>query len=374
MYIVTFLDRFVCQYLKSAGSHTVHFEPMKQYLLTNEQFFKLNDGQRSLIFRSSPAEPRFKNFSVSGKRGGEHRGKLLFWIGAGGYGDQIMALPIPMILNRLGYEVHVATDPGNFPIWTGFDWASSIFQFPDYYARVKMFDHHCLLESVTNSDEHLDQEHPVDMMLRRIGLDPNDVDPSLKVVRPVFSNAEIGWARGRAGGRNVGIYQLGASGKVRSLSPEKSSEVLGALADEYPDTTWYAIVDQFMDYSYRLKAEALGRKNVVVEEFKDIRLLMALTSISALVVAPDSMMVHVAGSMGIPCVGLWGSTSPDSRICYYSNHTPIWHTSQCPATPCYRHRNEFPAFCPTGKEQKCAVVSSISVDDVLKAAKLVSRK
>jgi ADP-heptose:LPS heptosyltransferase len=103
--------------------------------------------------------------------------------------------------------------------------------------------------------------------------------------------------------------------------------------------------------------------------FQNLRDLWALSSQAAVVVSPDSMMVHVAGSMNIPCVGLWGSIDPQVRIKYYKNHVALWKREVCPVSPCFQHYNVFPDFCPTKEHEQCGVLCSIAPDEIVNAVK-----
>jgi ADP-heptose:LPS heptosyltransferase len=232
-----------------------------------------------------------------------------------------------------------------------------------------LYKHHVLFEVVTNADEHADQPHPVDAMLTRIGLDPAQIDAELKVVRPGFTDGEIAQAQAEVAGRKLGIYQMSAAGKIRSFGPDQSIANLTELAKAFPDMHWIALFDTFVDNSYRMKAEACGCDNVRPMFFQNLRELWALTSQAALVVSPDSMMVHVAGCMNIPCVGLWGSTDPRVRVKYYKNHVALWKHEACPAAPCFQHHSLFPEYCPTRAQEQCGVLYSIAPEEIVNAAR-----
>ncbi len=77
-------------------------------------------------------------------------------------------------------------------------------------------------------------------------------------------------------------------------------------------------------------------------------------------------MVHVAGSLGTPCVGLWGPIAPSHRIGYYSNHYPVWHREFCPHAPCFTYASQFPKYCPPrSNRQVCEVLAGISPTEVI---------
>jgi ADP-heptose:LPS heptosyltransferase len=93
------------------------------------------------------------------------------------------------------------------------------------------------------------------------------------------------------------------------------------------------------------------------------------------VVSPDSMMVHVAGAFGTPCVGMWGPVAPERRTCYYKGHHPIFHREFCPHCPCFVYSAAFPKYCPPRPSTRttCDVLAGISPEEVIEMVKKVRR-
>jgi hypothetical protein len=368
VHIVSFREPLYSQFAKSSGRHEVAFEPHKPYVVSNSQFSRMMEEPRNkaMVYRTSSLESRVTPFNVHAASQTQSS-PLMFWTGAGGFGDQIMAWPVTHILHRMGFQVHAMVDPGHLTCWWGFPWIKSVFQFPTYLEHVMLYKHHVLFEMVTNADEHPDQLHPVDSMLLRLGIDPDAVSPDLKVIRPAFTAGELARAKSETGGRKIGIYQLAAAGKTRTLSPEQSVSHLVSLANAHLDIFWIALFDTFVDPAHRIKAESSGCPNVRSMFFQNLRDLWALVSQASVVVSPDSMMIHVAGSMNIPCVGLWGSIDPKVRTKYYKNHVALWKQEKCAACPCFQHYNVFPDYCPSKESDTCQVLAEISSSEISNA-------
>jgi len=324
----------------------------------------------SLIFRTTRVEPRIEQFNVKANDG---KNKLLFYNGAGGYGDQILAWPVTKILADLGYDVHVIADPGNHVIWWYLPWIKSVSMLPIQFEIFSLFDHFALFEFVSNFDEHTDQSHPVDLMLNRIGINPNAVPFEQKSVLPYCTAFEKKRADEFHKGKKICLYQLSASSPVRSLPPDSSVFLLGSLAKAFPDVTWLALYDDLVSESYSKGVQKLGLKNVEPCKFQTLRDLIAFCYRASAVVSPDSVMVHLAGSAGIPCVGLWGPLNPEVRTKYYKNHIPIFKKSWCPQAPCNFNRPTFPSFCPesSGPREVCEVIGAIQPDDVIEKLKAI---
>lgn len=246
MNLLRFAEPVTVAFKKSAGGATVTFEANRDYVIANSQLERIMQDQniRNRAFKISKLESRLPNFNVSARKAGNQR--LLIFNGSGGYGDQIMTWPVAKLLASMGYEIHVMTDPGNNVCWWNFPWVKTVNTCPMPFEQVKMYDYVLIFEAVVNMDEHQDQEHPVDTMLRKIGIDPASVDASLKVTHPMFSYLEMESTK-KFDGKQIGLFQLSAANPVRCLQPADSVFMLMKLAQEFPDIHWLALYDEFVN-------------------------------------------------------------------------------------------------------------------------------
>lgn len=367
MQLVSFTEPVSITVRRSTGSFNVHFQAHQPYVISNSHFKNLYDGVKHLIHRVSTYDCRMENFNVNAASKGE---KVLYFNGSGGFGDQIMSWPVAHILHKLGMEVHILTELGLELCWWHFPWVKAIVPSPISQGQMEMWRHKAFMEAVVNFDEHPDQLHPVDTQLRKFGIDPETIDPALKVIKPVFTPGEQQQAMTmRNGVTKLGIYQLSSTSPTRSMSQEASLLTLTALADQFKDVAWIAIYDLFVSEELVKKAIALNLPNVRVMTFESLRALWAVVAVADVCVGPDSMLVHIAGSLGTPCVGFWGPMAPKSRVKYYKNHVPIWNSNACQFSPCFISTHVFPSYCPPTPETRtsCAVIGSIQRDDVCNA-------
>jgi heptosyltransferase-3 len=79
-----------------------------------------------------------------------------------------------------------------------------------------------------------------------------------------------------------------------------------------------------------------------------VRSLVGLLRRARLMVGVDSGPLHLADSLGVPCVGLYGATSPVSWGLLGERATRISSGAEC--SPCYQDDGRFPT-CPHG--MKC---------------------
>jgi len=380
MNLITFREPITIAFKKSAGGTHVVFEANREYLIANAQLERImrDKNVQARYHRVSRAETRIPNFHV---KAFPKKSRVLLFNGSGGYGDQMLTWPVAKILAEdYGFHVHVMTDPGNNVCWWGFPWLKSVQLIPCLYEQVKLFDAFIPMEAVVNMDEHQDQLHPVDMMLAKVGIDPDEIAPERKTVRPIFTEGEIGSLTPMLKNpKKIGIYQLSSANPVRCLPPNDSVWLALKIAEACPDTQWLCLYDEFVPKEYKdtLENMALERKLDNVQAFcaPNLRELWALTEHVSVVVAPDSMMVHSAGVFGTPCVGLWGPMDPDRRVRYYKNHTAIFHKEFCPHAPCFVYSNVFPKYCPPRPDQRkaCDVLSGIAPREVIDAIKACQR-
>jgi hypothetical protein len=118
------------------------------------------------------------------------------------------------------------------------------------------------------------------------------------------------------------------------------------------------------------------RPNIQPYMSPNLRDLWALAKFRATaVVSPDSLMVHVAGCQGVPCVGLWGPVAPGNRVAYYRNHHAIFHRETCPHAPCFTYLADFPKYCPPrgAKRTICEVMAAVTPQEIIDAVKKIRR-
>lgn len=387
MTLITFEVACNLSFRKSAGGATITVEANRPYVFSNSQAEKSvrDDKIKTKIRQITRMDMRIRNFNLSSAVRGQ---KVLIYNGSGGYGDQIMTWPLARILANRGLEVHIAVDPGNQTCWWNFSWVKSINVIPMQAALFEMFDHHIVYDMVANQDTHSDQAHPLDMLLHKIGIEPDHVPVEEKTVRPQFTPAESGLMRQLK--RPYIFFQPAATNPVRTLPPSEASFLLGELATALPGYTIYVLMDEFNPPAYREaiatrrktgKVDGQGREGTEeVPHWPNVKLLIqhgirevwAATAGASLVVAPDSMMVHVAGSLGVPCIGLWGPTDPSRRVRYYENHHAIHHAQACPHAPCFHYLSAFPKYCPPRAQRNiCEVLAAISPNDVIELARSI---
>lgn len=93
-----------------------------------------------------------------------------------------------------------------------------------------------------------------------------------------------------------------------------------------------------------------------------------------LFIAPDSGLLHVAASLKIPSVGLYGPFPADLRVRYSPYNVSV--EAKAPCAPCFWHSRgaHFPPGCPGAKHNECIVLAGIRPETVIKAGELAMEK
>jgi hypothetical protein len=374
MHLVTFSNRVELVFSKTAGQISVVIEPGVTFAFSANQLHRVMENSpqiKAAIARQSVLESRVRPFRAELDGKGQ---SVLFYTGAGGYGDQLMAAPVVRLLSDRGYQMHVLTDPGNNTCWQ-YDWIKSVSQLPIPAADLARYDHLAFYELVTNIDEHADQLHPTDNLLHRAGVDYGSVPLEKKSVKPAFTLAELAGAQTFVSGRELAIYQLCSSSVVRSLPVESSRKLAVELAQSLPQFHWLATYDGHNKAEYYAPIPDCP-KNLELKTFPQLRDFLAVASLAKLVVSVDSLAVHIAGSCGVPCVGLWGAVDPHRRVAYYRNHLAVWQRQACQVAPCFCGNPEaFPLICPPvdGGRKSCSVLD-MGAKIVVKAARQLIKR
>ena len=367
MHVISFLEHLWLENSHIKLGCVDVFEAGKGYLFADKQFDKLKEWDLSIPFEKvSKVESMFKPMRYS-----EHgpKGKVLIYNGVGGMGDQIMTWPLAKILADRGYEVHILSEHHLAMFWYGFPWIKSILILPCYWSVLENFDYHLNLEYISNGYAHSDQMQPIDLMLQLCGIDPESIPDEEKRLAPRFTKMEMGISQNLYSNRRLGFYQIACSQQIRSLPPELSRRVFKALAEAFPNIYWIGLYGPLESSEYWLNP--LGPSNAEFRSFERPRLMWSMIQRAEICVAPDSMLVHMAGVLDKPCVGLWGPYGPESRVKYYPNHYPIHHKAVCPVSPCHWNAVQMPHICPPTEKplDRCQVMLQITPEEVVEAVR-----
>jgi heptosyltransferase-2 len=152
----------------------------------------------------------------------------------------------------------------------------------------------------------------------------------------------------------IGINPGAAYGSAKCWLPERFREVAKRLIDE--DPTHFVLF--FGDLSHKQLINeictGLTARVVNLAGRTDLRLLLALISICSVFLTNDSGPMHIADSLDIPLIALFGSTDPIATGPY--RHSQAVMQKKVPCSPCFKR------VCPI--DFPC--MKGLTVEDVFK--------
>ncbi len=290
-------------------------------------------------------------------RDGDFNDKRILFERPGGFGDLLFLTPTLRALKERwpDCQIYVAC----------FERFREALQYnPDLYGFIpypidvrdwKEFDAHCWLENIIEKNPAAREVHAVDLVAERAGIKITD-----KRMRYVVTDEELDAALTEfprdQNLKRVGI-QMGASGNCRTYT--KTGELCNLL--------WNKGYEVFLiGRPGEVKTNNPSRVVNLMEMGKTFRESCAVVKTCDVIVAPDSAMVHVAGALGIPCIGLYGPFPWKLRTAYAKNTFAL--QGFCPVSPCFHHARPgtgpFPDFGPCAKTGKCEALDMITPERI----------
>jgi ADP-heptose:LPS heptosyltransferase len=292
-------------------------------------------------------------------QGEDLNGKTILIWRSGGIGDVLMVTAVLRYLKKRypTCQIHFATlikdVVKNLPY---IDQAHSMPFSLDTLDRSNYFIQYQGL--IEGGSEQSKVNHAVDLYLGSSAINPAWVQSSDKLPEIAFSDEEKDWytAELKRLGINdtdyiVGIQMMSSSptrnypfDKMRSLIDTLSGQCIGiALIGD-------AQLSKSADY---FKS---GRPNIIDATKYSIRQTFIMAQRWNLIIAPDSMMIQVAGALGKPVIGLYGGFRSQNRMKYFKDAIGLDGTMVC--SNCCMHDP-----CPKGT----LCMQLISVSDILQS-------
>lgn len=290
-------------------------------------------------------------------------GRKILIVRPGGFGDLLFLTPsVAEIKKRWpACEIHVAALSRYHPILKTSQ-VDAIIHYPVEIELASKYDAIVFLENVIEGNEEAHKIHAVDLVAKNIGIGPLED----KMMRYAFTKDEIEWAEARyprATARRVGI-QISASSHSRTYPRDMTVKVTNMLAAK-------GIEVYLIGHPGEVSAPTPPPiRNLTIEGIS-FRQSVAAMATCDLVVGPDSVMIHIAGAIGMPAIGLYGAFPWKLRTAYAPSVFALQGNRGCEFAPCFYHGSRisphFPTNGPCFKTGKCEVMASIEPERVVTA-------
>jgi ADP-heptose:LPS heptosyltransferase len=295
---------------------------------------------------------------------GQEPGSVLF-SRSGGFGDLLFLSPLLAEVRRRWprCRIGVACAPPRRCVLDGLGLVDTWEPVPVPLASCAGYERVIAFEHVV---ENAGKLHYVDALAKSCGLElPAGVEA--RRCRYTISEAEKAWVA-EYYPRNPARKRLGvqwqASIAARSYPLRDLHVVCGHLGQHGWDVWLLGAPD-----AVRARcAPGSGVRNVAMEERPTFRQSCAILSTCDVVLAPDSALLHVAGALGIPAVGLFGPIDPRSRLAYSPSVRGLKGAMPCAGCGHHpRHPQEWPAGMPCSRSGQCDALAAIAPRIIISA-------
>jgi ADP-heptose:LPS heptosyltransferase len=264
-------------------------------------------------------------------------------------------------------------------LYKNVEYIDEIHQMPFDIETLKTADYHLHFEQIIEGNPKAERTNAYDLFLEKFKFDPAKINTADKVPDIYLTTEEKKWAEDRLERFKVketdiliGI-QIAASSPIRSFPDDKTITIANMILNEENGkvilfgSTSQNQAELAQNMKHSLPKELHEKIIVSAEEKFTLRQSMAITRHCDMIIAPDSAMIHIAGALRVPILGLYGPFPADLRMRYYYNAIAL---NACPScAPCFIHDHD---PCPKGSPSPC--FSLVDINQIMFAVEYLLNK
>lgn len=220
------------------------------------------------------------------------------------------------------------------------------------------------LEPLTSLGEREKEVHLTDLFAERIGIALTHKEPDF-----YLSNEETDWAESNykriEGAKRVAIH-VKSSTPSRDYPIDKLNKLIGLLHQQGWDIMLLGLPTQ-MNWKPPGGVE-VPRITACMNDKLTFRQSAAVLATCDCFVGPDSGLIHVAGALRVPALGLFSNVPWQLRTKYHDKTFVIQSSTGCPKAPCFHagHLGQpFPVDGPCMGERKCVALDAIQPETII---------
>jgi ADP-heptose:LPS heptosyltransferase len=316
------------------------FVKKEKYVISLGMYQQLSISPQNRSKVLKPSVVKFKNLYKPYFGENLDNKTILVWR-TGGLGDLLFIQPNLIYIKEKHptCKIKFSCGPQYRSMVESWDCVDEILDLPFSMSQLIRSDYHILFEGVIERCKEAETENSYVLFSKWIGLNlPKELlipkqkpkEDLVLICKEILNQFNIT--------DKFIILQLRASSPIRTPSNEIWSKIIDYLTDlgyliiitDSPDQT--KNVDLFIT---RLK------NNDKVFNFakfsKDIGYSIALISLAYMTVSPDSSVIHIANSLGIKNIGLYGPFPGKIRLETYDQNICKWIDCKSHCAPCFTH-------------------------------------
>jgi heptosyltransferase-2 len=290
---------------------------------------------------------------------------------AGGFGDLTLMTPVLRELRRRWPRIKIgfACFPHYRPV---LEHTGLVDEFVEYPIPVKVADQYAawvFMENIIEKNEDAKKWHMTDLFGTKFGFGVKEEYDRHPVY--VVTDTEKVWVS-EAYPRKKGVQRLAVQFKAQAMNRTYPIQRTKQVIEHFYDKGWEIML---LGDPGSLDLQSMDRLHNCAANRHTFRQSAAIISTADCVLAPDSALLHVAGALDIPAVGLFGPFPPELRVAYSPSVQAIDGKGHC--APCFHHvrRNmQFPAHGPCAGKGYCTVLDAIPVKKVIDRIALTAKK
>ena len=279
-------------------------------------------------------------------KGEDLNDKKLITFRNGGIGDLLFQLPALKALKEKypTSNITICCNQKFKELFDGLDYIDNVLNVPMLLNDIMDRDYFVNFEGLIENNPDAETKNAYDLHNEQFFIDPEIKCPRL-YVDPNEENIIKPMLRGEI---RI-ILAFAASVPIRSIDPRLWIQLINNVDDNR--VRWYIIstpfqqktlIEPFLGYlSNKNKNKVVNWSKTYPRSFKK---LIALVNNCDVVIAPDSGLLHIAGSLGKKVIGLYGPFPSELRLKHYKNAIGLDAFAECyfakgETGSCFQHGN-----------------------------------
>lgn len=277
---------------------------------------------------------------------------------AGGAGDILFLTPVLKALRDKFPNAHITLATRTIYQWIVANQKGLIDGYSDSPVNWGLTQNHDWVIDLENTVENIFDKHVVDIFLEKCHVTSEKKSCTYVPYHNIDSFAEIPYLEGH---KRIAL-QWAASTPVRTY-PHNTALLTALLKRNYQ----VCVLGEHG--TFRFTGTMKNLVNLTELRWPWNRSVDFLQTCDC-VIGPDSSMIHFAGAMNIPAIGLYGSFDAKYRTAYHPTIKVLQATPGvgCNISPCFHHGRRgliFPIDGPCRQHRSCSSLSSITPDEIL---------
>lgn len=299
---------------------------------------------------------------------GPRPGERILILRPGQYGDLVLLTPCLREIKRRWPEcvLCVACGVQYKSVIAGLPYIDEVLEYPVRMEQAPKWI--ITLETMTRFADREKERHMTDLFAERLGLTGDfDKRPDYNLSQFEKAHAMLKYPRTKKG--RIGI-QFRASDLLRTYPGPQLTAVIKKLLGRGWEIMLLGAPDEIQVPTNAPE----GLFNCTLDKLS-FRESCAVLSTCDAFLGPDSALVHIAGAIGVPAVGLYGPFPWELRTKYAPTTFALQGQGACAPCHCHpTHFDAFPAGQPCAKAGVCVVLAGIDPDRIIGKLEQVAKR